>query len=131
MFLRVAVLAFLLLTRIRFPRKKSSSCLVRKRYIGEVLKAIRQFEKVKYKLRKAKLCLRFLVNCQNKNIVRNFLKFYLANKILQNSVTYREYQQRLLLTEINNDKIHLRTLQNELSRLHSDLQQTFFLIVAF
>ena len=46
----------------------------------------------------------------------------MANKNLQNSVTYRKCQQNLLQTEINNKKSHLRTLQNEFNRLRSDLQ---------
>ena len=46
----------------------------------------------------------------------------MANKNLQNSVTYRKCQQDLLQTEINNNKSHLRTLQNEFNLLRSDLQ---------
>ena len=105
-----------------FPKNESISSIVRKRYSGDVLKAVRKFEKIDYKLRKAKLDISFLVKCQNENIVSNFLKFRLANKNLQNSVTYRKCQQNLLQTEINNKKSHLRTLQNEFNRLRSDLQ---------
>ena len=46
MFLRVVVLVFLFLARIRFPKNESISFIVRKRYSGEVLKAIREFEKL-------------------------------------------------------------------------------------
>ena len=46
MWLRVAVLGFLFLARIQFPKNESVSSIVRKRYSGEVLKAIRKFEKV-------------------------------------------------------------------------------------
>ena len=55
MFLSVAVLVFLFLARIRFPKNESISSIVRKRYSGDVLKAVRKFEKVDYKLRKAKI----------------------------------------------------------------------------
>ena len=122
MFLRVAVLVFLFLARIRFPKNESISSIVRKRYSGEVLKAIRKFEKVDYKLRKAKLDISFLVKCQNENIIPNFLKFRLANKNLQNSVTNKKCQRSLLQTEIDNKKSHLRTLQNEFNRLRNKLQ---------
>ena len=84
--------------------------------------AVRKFEKVDYKLRKGKLDISFLVKCQNENMVPNSLKFRLANKNLQNSVTYRKCQQNLLHTELNNKISHLRTLQNEFTRLRSDLQ---------
>ena len=70
------------LARIRFPKNESISSIVRKRYSGEVLKAIRKFEQVDYKLRKEKLDISFLVKCQNENIIPNFLKFRLANKNL-------------------------------------------------
>ena len=98
MFLRVAVLVFLFLARIRFPKNESISSIVRKRYSGEVLKVIRKFEKVDYKLRKAKLDISFLVKCQNENIIPNFPKFRMANKNLQNSVTYKKWQESLLQT---------------------------------
>ena len=122
MFLRVAVLVFLFLARIRFPKNESISSIVRKRYSGEVLKAICKFEKVDYELMKAKLDISFLVKCQNENIIPNFLKFPLANKNLRNSVTYRKCQQSLLQTESDNKKSYLRTLQNEFNRLRIKLQ---------
>ena len=78
---------------MRFPNNESISSIVRKRYSGEVLKAIRKFEKVDYKLRKAKLDISFPVKSRNeKNIIPNFLKFSVANKNLQNSATYRKIQ---------------------------------------
>ena len=122
MFLRVAVLVFLFLARIRFPKNESISSVVRKRYSGEVLKAICKFEKVDYKLRKAKSDISFLVKWQNENIIPNFLKFRLAKKNLQNSVTYKKCQQSLSQTEIDNKGSHLRTLQNEFNRLGIELQ---------
>ena len=85
--MRVAVLVFLFLARIRFSKNKPISSIVRKRYSG-ILKAIRKFEKVDYKLKKEKLNISFLFKCQNENIIPNFLKFRLVNENLQNSVTY-------------------------------------------
>ena len=55
-----------------------------------VLRVIRKFEKVDYKLMKAKLDIDFSVKCQDENIIPNFLKFRLANKNLQNSVAYKK-----------------------------------------
>ena len=88
MFLRVAVLVFLFLARIRFPKNESISSIVRKRYSGEVLKAIRKFEKVDYKLRKAKLDISFLVKCQNENIIP-ILSFVWLIKAF-NEVSYKQ-----------------------------------------
>ena len=110
----------------------SISFIVRIRYSGEVLKAIRKFEKVDYKLRMAKLDISFLVKYQNENIIPNFLKFRLANKNLQNSVSYRKCQQSLLQTEIDNKKSHLRTFQMNpivcVSSYNLDLTRSILLI---
>ena len=102
--------------------KKLISSIVRKRYSGEVLKAVRKFEKVDYKIRNAKLDISFLVKCQNRYITPNFRKFCLADKNLQNSVTSRKCQQRFLQIEIDNKKSHLRTLQNEFNHFWIKLQ---------
>ena len=110
MFLRVAVLVFLFLARLRFPKSESISSIVRKRYSGEILKTIRKFEKADYKLRKAKLDINFLVRCQHENVIPNFLKFRLGKKDLGSSVTYRKCQLNLLQTEINDKKSRLRTV---------------------
>ena len=64
MFMKVAVLVFLFLARIRFPRNDSIASIVRKKCSGEILKTIRKFEKVDYKLRKAKLDIDLLIKCQ-------------------------------------------------------------------
>ena len=56
------------LTRIRLPKNESTLSIVRKIYSGKILKAIRKFEKIDYKLRSARLDISFLVVHQNENI---------------------------------------------------------------
>ena len=104
MFLRVAVLVFLFLARIRFPKNESISSIVRKRYSGEVLKAIRKFEKVDYELRKAKLDISFLVKCQNENIIPTFLSFVWLTKTYKillptKNVNKVSYKQKLIIRD--------------------------------
>ena len=101
---------------------ESIACIVRKKYIREILKAIRKFEQVDHKLRKAKLDIDFSIKCQRENVIPNFHKFRLANKDLPNSVTHIKCQQNLLQAEINNKKSRHRTLQNEFNHLRNDLQ---------
>ena len=96
MFMRVAVLVLLFLAKIQTPRNESTASIVRKRYSGEILKAIHKCEKVNHKLRKVKLDINFLIKCQRGNVIPNFHKFRLPNKDLRNSVTYIKYQQNLL-----------------------------------
>ena len=57
-------LVFLFLERTQFPRNESIASIVWKRYRGEISKSFRKFEKMDYKLRKAKLDINFLIKCQ-------------------------------------------------------------------
>ena len=108
MFTRVEVLVFLFLARVRFLRNKSVACIVRKRYSREIGNTISKFEKVDYKLRKAKFDINFIIRCQRENAIPNFPKFRLTNKDLRNSVTYIKYQHNLLQIELSNNKLRLR-----------------------
>ena len=51
-----------------------------------------------------------------------FLNFRLANKKLQDSLTYRNCQRNLLITEINLKKSRLRVLKKEFYLLHSEFK---------
>ena len=108
MFLTVAVFFIFSKNSIRFPKNEP---IVWKRYSEEVLKAICKFEKVDYKLRKAKLDVSFLVKCQNENIIPNFLKFCLANKNLQNSANYRNVN-KIFYKQKSITRNHIRELCN-------------------
>ena len=44
------------------------------------------------------------LKCQRENVIPNFHKFRMADKDLQNCVTFVKYQQNPLETEINNKK---------------------------
>ena len=59
--MRVAVIVFLFLIRLRFPKSKSISDIIRGRYSQSTFKRIRKFEKLDYRLRKAELDLEFLL----------------------------------------------------------------------
>ena len=73
MFLQGAVLVFLFLVRIRFPRTKSIAAIIRSRYGDRMLKMVRKLEKLDFKLRKAKIDIKFLCKCENNGIIPNFL----------------------------------------------------------
>ena len=64
MFMRVATLMFLLLARIRFPETESIPSIIWRRHGDKLLKEVRQFEKLDYKLRKVQLDLDFLSKCK-------------------------------------------------------------------
>ena len=68
------------------------------------------------------LDLDFLCKCKDSNVIRRFLNFRLANKKLQDSLTYKNCQSNLLITEINLKKSHLRVLRKEFYLLRSELK---------
>ena len=78
--MKVATLVFLFLSRIRFPKTESIPSIIRRRYGEKLLKEVRKFEKLDYKLWKVQLDLDFLTNCKYNDIIPNFLNFRLAIK---------------------------------------------------
>ena len=62
MLLRVTVLVFLFLARIRFPRTKSIATIIQSTYDNKTLKMVRKLKELDFKLRKAKLDIKFYVS---------------------------------------------------------------------
>ena len=82
MFIHVAV-AFLFLARVRFPKSKLITEVIRSRYSENTVNRIWKLEKLDYRLRKAGLNLQFLCKCDDSNVIPSFLNFCLANSHLQ------------------------------------------------
>ena len=122
MLLRVTVLVGLLLARVRFPRNESILSVIRRRYGHDTLKLLRNFEKLGYKIRKVGLDICFLRKSESKDVIRNFLKFRLANKNLKNSMTYRKCQRQLLKAEIDSKEFRLKVLRNKFNHVKCELQ---------
>ena len=72
--MKVTAIVFLFLIRLRFPQSKSLSHIIRRRYGDNIIKRLRKFEKIDYRLRKAELNLEFLVKCRDDNVIPKFLK---------------------------------------------------------
>ena len=122
MLMRVAAIAFLFLIRLRFPKSKLISDIIRGRYSQSTLKRIRKFEKLDYRLRKAELDLEFLLRCRDNNVIPNFLNFRVSSHYLKASLTYRQCQLKLLQEEIRHKKSDIRVLKKEFNSSHSSLQ---------
>ena len=120
--MRVAAIVFLFLIRLRFPKSKSISDIIRGRYSQSTLKRIRKFEKLDYRLRKAELDLEFLLRCRDNNVIPNFLNFRVSSHYLKASLTYRQCQLKLLQEEIRHKKSDIRVLKKEFNSSHSSLQ---------
>ena len=122
MLLRVTVLVFLFLPRVRFPHNESIPSVIRRRYGHDTLKLLRSFEKLDYKIRKVELDICLLRKCESKDVVPNFLKFRLANKNLKNSMNYRKCQRQLLKAEIDSKESRLKVLRNKFNHVKCELQ---------
>ena len=128
MFIQVAVIVFLCLARVRFPKPKSIAELIRSRSSENTAKRILKLEKLDYRLRKEELDLQCLCKSDNSNVIPNFLNFRLANSHLKYSSTYRLYQLNLLKEEIRQKKSTLRSLHIEFSSLKVYLRNELNLI---
>ena len=118
--MRVAATVFLFLIRLRFLKSKSIPEILRRRYSQSVLKRIRKFEKLDYRLRKAELDLEFLLRCRGSNVIPNFLDFRVSSHYLKPSLTNRQCQ--LKQDEIRHKKSDIRVLKKEFNSSHSSLQ---------
>ena len=87
-----------------------------------MLREVRQFEKLGYKLKKVQLVLHFLCKCKDSDVLPRFLNFRLANKKLQDIFTYKNCQLNLLTSAINLKKSRFRVLKKEFDLLHSELR---------
>ena len=65
------------------------------------LNAFRKYQRLEFKLQKAKLDLTFLEDCKKNKVIPKFLNFKLANRDLQNSNAYLQCQRKLLNEEIS------------------------------
>ena len=107
----VATIVFLFLIRLRFPKSKSISDILRSRYSQSTLKRIRKVGKLDYRLRKAELDLEFSLRCRDSNVMPNFLNCRVSSHYLKASLTYRQYQLKLLQEEIRHKKSDIRVLK--------------------
>ena len=79
MFLRILVLDFMFLVRLRFPSRLSLFQVIHNPYGGTIVKLVHKFE-VDFKHCKAALDLNFLQTCQSFNVIPKFWQFRVANK---------------------------------------------------
>ena len=77
--LKVISLALLFMIRVRFSADKSIAYILRSRYGNKLVKQVRKFENIDYKLRKCKLDIVFLKTCLESNIIPKFLNFHVSN----------------------------------------------------
>ena len=83
--MRVAVIVFLFLARMQFPKSKSTAEAIQAKYNENTVKRIWKLEKLDYRLHKTELDLELLCKC-NHNVIPK-LNFHVANSDLKFSTT--------------------------------------------
>ena len=89
MIIRVLSMVFLFIVRLRFPSDKLIANVTRSRCNDEIVKQIRRFGKLHFKIRKNETDLDFLQSCQQNNLIPNFLNFKVASSSLRFSRAYK------------------------------------------
>ena len=109
---------------------KLLTCLIVQRRFGSILydyvqkyntlkmDALRKYEKLKIKIRKAELDLKFLKNCQALNVYPKFLTFNLPNVTSHDA---RFIRKRLLRSAVKKRKKELRSLRKDADVYEKDL----------
>ena len=90
--MRVAAIIFLFLIRLQFPKSKSISDILHRKYGQSTLKRIRKFEKLDYRLLKAEMVLEFSLRCRGSNAISNYLNFDVSSQLLKASLTHKHCQ---------------------------------------
>ena len=62
------------------------------------------------------------LRCTDSNIIPNFLNFHFSSQSLKASLTYKEYQLKLLQEEICHKKSDIRASKKEFNYSHSSLE---------
>ena len=73
---------------LHFPRSQSIADVIRKRYGYKALNNVRKLERLDYQVRKCQLDIEYLNTGHKYNVILNFLRFRVTNKILKGSLTY-------------------------------------------
>ena len=110
--------------RTRFPAGKSIAYILRPRYGKTLVKEIRKFEKIGYKLRKCMLDIVFLETCLENKIISKFLNFRVSNLHLKTSRAYHSCQMKLLREEISVKKSKVKTFKKDFIVLKRKSRET-------
>ena len=98
--------------RLRFPSEKSVAEVIRKRYNENIVKQIRKFEKLDFKIRKNEADLEFLTSFQHNQLTPKLLKFKVTSSNLPYSKTYTQCHRQLLKKKIK-DKTNIICKQSK------------------
>ena len=120
--MKISILVFLCLIRLRFPSRKSIAEIICTRYGSDTVKQLRKFEILDYKVCKNQCDLEFLKFCQENCLTPKFLNFKLANRNLRYSDSFKQCQSLLLKEEIKTKVSMLTRQKKEFDEVKSAIQ---------
>ena len=126
--LHIFTIVFLFIIRTRFPRTKSLIDVIRFRYGNNVVKFIRKFEKLDYRLRKINVDIDFLNSCLENDLCPTFLGFKMSSNRLQNSESYQRSTSLFLHEELTFKSIEREKIIREMQKITSDLRMVISFI---
>ena len=98
-------LVFSFLFKLRYPPNKSITKIIRKRYGVDVVKPLRKFQRLDFKIWKNEADLEFSQMRDRDILISKFIIFKLANGSFKHSKTCKQYQSVLLKDEIKAKRI--------------------------
>ena len=110
--------------KIYLPENKPISRIIRRKFGQETLDLFRQVENTWRRFSKVTHDLHFLNCCKTFNVFPSFLRFKLFRKDLYNSELYKDFQRKLLDTEINDKKKNISHLRSKLVSVKSNLRES-------
>ena len=85
--------------------------------VTNVLRIIRRYEKLDYRIRILELDIQFLETCLNNDLCPTFFRYIISNKRLQNSEAYVQSQRLFLHEEITFKNVEKEKINSELRKI--------------
>ena len=121
-FICVTTYVLLFILKLRFPRNVPFTTTFINRYGTTVLSLYRKFEKFDFKVRKTQLDIQFLQKCKAHGITPKFLNFKVYNVRIKKTLTYKQFQFKLLNFELNEKNKLLKEQTTQLNNVKSEFK---------
>ena len=119
--LHIFDIVFLFIIRCRFAKPRSLASIILSCYGNHVLKIIRKYEKLDYKISKFSIDIEFLNNCLSHNLCATFLIYKMSSKRLQTSDAYKISQRVFIQQEITFKTLEIEKVCEQLNKMEDDL----------
>ena len=93
-----------------------------------MLKFIRKFEKLDFRLRKISVDIKFLNSCLENDLCPTFLRYKMSSKRLQNSESYKRSQRMFLQEEVTFKTVEKEKIIRKIRKVKDDLRSVISFI---